>query len=129
MSKPRQIVTAAHACAALGASALILMAASACRRDTGTPPQHAGGAAAAGATAISVDAVSVPVEGMACVACAAKVRTSLKGLPGVRDVEVDLERRAVRIEYAPGSADLRRLTATIDELGYRSGTPTRLKSQ
>jgi copper chaperone CopZ len=67
--------------------------------------------------------VVIPVEGMACVACAASVKRALKSIDGVSEVEVNLEQRAARVTYAPAKVAPDRLVAAIHKLGYRAGTP------
>jgi copper chaperone CopZ len=70
-----------------------------------------------------VKTVVIPVEGMACVACAASVKRALKAIDGVAQVEVNLERRSARVTYAPAKVAPDRLVAAINKLGYRAGTP------
>ena len=67
--------------------------------------------------------VVIPVEGMACVACAASVKRALKAIDGVSEVEVNLEKRSARVTYAAGKVTAERLAAAINRLGYRAGTP------
>ncbi|KAB2913235.1 MAG: heavy-metal-associated domain-containing protein [Hyphomicrobiaceae bacterium] len=71
----------------------------------------------------AVKTVVIPVEGMACVACAASVKRALKTIDGVAAVEVNLEQRAARVTYMPGKVTPDRLVAAINKLGYRAGTP------
>jgi len=67
--------------------------------------------------------VVIPVEGMACVACAARVKQSLAGIDGVADVEVNLADRNARVRFDPTRLGPEGLVAAINELGYRAGTP------
>jgi copper chaperone CopZ len=67
--------------------------------------------------------VVIPVEGMACIACAASVKRALKSIDGVSEVEVNLERRVARVTYAPAKVAPDRFVAAINKLGYRAGTP------
>ena len=112
----------ARAGVALTALFLTLIVAAACNRVGDASGQSASGAERTTNTA-RLKTVSVPVEGMICVACAAKVKITLKDVDGVRAVEVNLERRAARIEYDPAKVDVAHLTKTINELGYKAGTP------
>lgn len=73
--------------------------------------------------------ISVPVEGMSCGACAARLKKTLKAIDGVRDVHVNLEQRNAQIEYERGKVVPERLTAAINELGYKAGAPTPSKNQ
>lgn len=67
--------------------------------------------------------VVIPVEGMACIACAASVKRALKAIDGVSAVEVNLGQRVARVTYAPAKVAPDRFVAAINELGYRAGTP------
>lgn len=65
----------------------------------------------------------IPVDGMACVSCAATVKRTVKAMDGVSDIEVMLAKRSVRVTYAPGRVSPDRIAAAIDEIGYKAGTP------
>lgn len=67
--------------------------------------------------------VTIPVEGMVCLACTARVKTALKAIDGVAEVEVSLEHRAARVRYTQGKVSPEQLVAAINRLGYRAGTP------
>lgn len=66
---------------------------------------------------------SIPIEGMSCSACVARVKRTLKSLEGVTAVEVRLAERDARIQYATPTMTPERLVAAINELGYKAGTP------
>jgi copper chaperone CopZ len=70
-----------------------------------------------------VKTVVIPVEGMACIACAASVKRALKSIDGVSEVEVNLAQRVARVTYAPAKVAPDRLVTAINKLGYRAGTP------
>jgi copper chaperone CopZ len=65
--------------------------------------------------------VSIPIEGMSCVACAARVKRALKGINGVQQVEVSLELREATVQFLPDKVTPQRLEAAINELGYKVG--------
>lgn len=67
-----------------------------------------------------LQAVSIPVEGMSCGACAARIKKTLKPLAGVASVEVSLERRNVSVRYLPEEMSPERLASEITELGYKA---------
>lgn len=67
--------------------------------------------------------VTVPVEGMSCASCAASVRKTLKSIDGVTAVEVDLEHRRTRVQYAAEKVSPERIAAAINQLGYKAGEP------
>ena len=72
-------------------------------------------------SAPQVKTVSIPVEGMSCVSCAARVKRTLKGIDGVQHVEVSLEHREARVRFSPEKVTPERLEAAINELGYKAG--------
>ena len=67
--------------------------------------------------------VTIPVEGMVCLACTARVKTALKAINGVTEVEVNLAGHDARVEYLEGKVSAEELVSTINRLGYRAGTP------
>lgn len=115
--------------AALAAAAL----SSGCAPDTADQSQGQSPAAGRPAAAQTVPAaapeaggvqtVRIPVEGMACVACAARIKKTLTAMDGVNDVEVQLGERHARVRFDAGRVTTERLVATINDLGYSAGTP------
>lgn len=73
------------------------------------------------ATGPQVKIVSIPVEGMSCVSCAARVKRTLKGIDGVQHVEVSLERREATVRFSSDKVTPERLEAAINALGYKAG--------
>ena len=71
--------------------------------------------------------LSIPVEGMSCVSCAAHVKRTVKAIDGVSGVEVDLVGRAVRLVYDPAIASPQQVADAITALGYRAGAPAEAK--
>ena len=63
---------------------------------------------------------SLPIEGMTCASCVARVERALQKLPGVADASVNLATEAASIRSAPGVglADFR---AVIEKAGYTVG--------
>lgn len=84
--------------------------------------QTTGGAAQAASNAV-FKTVTIPIEGMSCSACAARVKRTLKAMDGVAEVEISLEHRNARVRYVEGKASPERLVAAINQLGYKAGTP------
>ena len=72
-------------------------------------------------SASQVKTVAIPVEGMSCISCAARVKRTLKGIEGVQQVEVSLERRETVVRFAPAKVTPERLESAINELGYKAG--------
>ena len=63
-------------------------------------------------------ATVITVTGMTCGHCVSSVRTEISKLPGVTDVDVDLESGAVTITAEP-MPDTAVLSAAVDEAGYQ----------
>jgi copper chaperone CopZ len=76
---------------------------------------------------VNMTMVVIPVEGMSCVACAARVKKSLTSIAGVGDVEVSLAERNARVRFDPSRLAPDRLVAAINGLGYQAGTPAEAK--
>jgi len=67
--------------------------------------------------------VTIPVEGMVCLACTARVKSTLKAINGVAEVEVNLAGRVARVEYLEGKVSPQQLVSAINRLSYRAGPP------
>lgn len=63
--------------------------------------------------------ISLPVEGMNCAACAARVEKALKAVPGVKSATVNLVAQKASVEYDPNQATVAELVRAVQELGYR----------
>jgi len=107
----------------LGASVLIVAASTACRRE-GAASAHAGGE-----KQVATRSVAVPVEGMICQICAGRVKSALKAVHGVSDVEVRLEKRNAVIQFEDGTVTPDQLMRAITELGYKAGRPAPVDSR
>ncbi len=67
--------------------------------------------------------IVLPIEGMSCVACVARVKKELGALPGVAAVNVDLAERHARIRFNPERVSAKQLAAAVEKLGYKAGEP------
>ncbi len=67
--------------------------------------------------------VQIPVEGMSCAACVARVKKTLTSISGVSDVEVSLVERRARIRFDPSRLSSEQLVDAIKGLGYQVGAP------
>jgi copper chaperone CopZ len=72
--------------------------------------------------------VMIPVEGMSCGACAARLKRGLKAVDGVVDADVSLEHASARIRYMSTKTNPDKLVAVIRELGFTPGTPSAIGS-
>jgi Cd2+/Zn2+-exporting ATPase len=57
------------------------------------------------------------IEGMDCAACAARIDSAVRGVPGVEDVSVSVAAGAMTVHHTPGS-DLQPIEARVGNLGY-----------
>lgn len=71
-----------------------------------------------------VTTVTIPIEGMTCASCVARVKKTLQSVDGVIEVEINLAQRTARINYREAHVSPEHLAAAINDLGYKAGTPT-----
>jgi Cu+-exporting ATPase len=111
----------------LGIASLVAIVAAGAYAVAWGPLKDLHGVSTAGAEPPVSDArlqtVAIPVEGMSCAACAARIKETLKSLAGVGSVEVSLERRKVTVRYLPEKMSPERLASEITELGYKATLP------
>ncbi len=69
------------------------------------------------ATDTSAQQLDLPVEGMTCGSCSARVQKTLSKQPGVADAEVNFATANARIRV-DGAVDLEQLRAAVDKAGY-----------
>ena len=64
------------------------------------------------------NAIRIPVSGMTCAACSARVQRALEKQPGVADANVNLMMKTATVHFDPGVVSPERLVDTIRETGY-----------
>jgi copper chaperone CopZ len=67
--------------------------------------------------------VTIPVTGMHCSHCAARVQTALTGVQGVKTASADLDQQRAVVTFESGKVELAKLVAAIDAAGFKAGTP------
>jgi Cu+-exporting ATPase len=67
---------------------------------------------------VPVEKATIPIEGMSCASCVARVETALTAVPGVLSASVNLAAKAGTVEYLPGIADSEALRAAVAGAGY-----------
>ena len=67
--------------------------------------------------------VDIPVSGMTCAACQARVQRTLARQPGVRDAAVNLMTRTATVTYDPGTSSPDTLVTAIRSTGYGAELP------
>lgn len=75
----------------------------------------------AAAVAVNTKTVTIPVEGMSCVSCAASVKSGLAALDGVAEVHISLEKRAALVRYDDKKLSANSLKTKIEALGFKAG--------
>ena len=64
--------------------------------------------------------VTIKVEGMHCMHCAAKVEKVLKELAGVKRAAVSLENKSVEVTYKAGKCEVRAMVYAINAAGFNA---------
>jgi copper chaperone CopZ len=93
---------------------IVLLLFTACQRE------NAEGAKNLKSQSAAMRATGIRVEGMVCVACAARVKELLKTTPGVDLVELNLEEHVVHVQYDPDKTNPERLAIAVNQLGYKA---------
>jgi P-type Cu+ transporter len=86
----------------------------------GSARDAGGGEAAVGERKASgeVRRLEIPVTGMTCAACAARVQKGLSRAPGVRDAAVNFATERATVEYDPSSSTASALVDAVERSGY-----------
>jgi len=66
---------------------------------------------------------SLPIEGMTCASCVARVEKALSRVPGVVSASVNLATEKAEVEVAGGNIDVESLIAAVRKAGYEARTP------
>ncbi len=61
---------------------------------------------------------TLKVEGMSCSHCQAAVTKALRGVAGVSEANVDLDRGQATVAFDPAKTDFAQMAAAVDEAGY-----------
>lgn len=64
------------------------------------------------------ETVRIPVSGMTCAACSARVQRALEKQPGVADANVNLMMKTATVHFDPSVVSAERLVRTIEATGY-----------
>lgn len=58
------------------------------------------------------------IEGMTCMHCQKRVHDALKGLKGVKSVEVSLEEKSATVQYVPSKTGPEAMARAVTDAGY-----------
>jgi Cu+-exporting ATPase len=68
---------------------------------------------------IHTEKISLPVEGMTCASCVARVEKTVAKFEGISNVNVNLATEKVTLEYDPSAVDMKKLADTVEDIGYK----------
>src|SRR5215471_7669934 len=72
---------------------------------------------------MSTSRINIPVSGMTCAACQARVQRALTTVPGVEDATVNLLLHNATVDFDPDEASPEELVAAIRATGYDATLP------
>src|SRR5438105_4394967 len=67
--------------------------------------------------------VVIPVSGMTCAACQARVQRALLNAPGVSDAAVNLMMNSATVSFDPAATNAQSLVDAIEATGYGASLP------
>ncbi len=62
--------------------------------------------------------IDLPIRGMTCASCVARIEKGLANVPGVQEVSVNLAAERAALTYDPAQVGVEALISTIQEVGY-----------
>ncbi len=65
--------------------------------------------------------MTIPIEGMSCASCVARIEKGLCALPGIQRASVNLATERATVEYLPSLTGTQAIQESIRSLGYRPG--------
>lgn len=68
---------------------------------------------------VSVSTTTLPISGMSCATCVAKIEAALEGVAGVTNVVVNLATEKATVRYVDGSLEFKTLVSTVEDAGYK----------
>ncbi len=80
-------------------------------------------AAGRGGSRTAPTTLTIPIEGMSCASCVAKIEHGLREVPGVVHASVNLATEKATVEYQPGVAAPAAIEGAIRSLGYTPVMP------
>jgi Cu+-exporting ATPase len=70
----------------------------------------------------------IPIEGMSCASCVARIEQGLQATPGVLRASVNLATEKATVDYQPGTTNSEAIQKTIRSLGYTPLMPAAQKT-
>ncbi len=62
---------------------------------------------------------TLKIQGMTCNHCVMRVAKALKGVSGVQDAQVDLQKAEAAVIYEETKVDLNKLSTAVVDAGYK----------
>ncbi len=62
--------------------------------------------------------IGLPVEGMSCASCVAKIEGAIRGVDGVEGVSVNLATEKASVDFSDGRLDLSQVVDAVADVGY-----------
>jgi len=75
----------------------------------------------------TIQTLTLPVEGMTCASCIARVEKALTTTDGIESASVNLATEKVTVSFDSTKADLGQLSRAVENAGYRLIVPSRVK--
>jgi Cu+-exporting ATPase len=72
--------------------------------------------------------LTIPIEGMSCASCVARIEQGLQATPGVLRASVNLATEKATVDYQPGATNSETIQETIRSLGYTPLMPAAQKT-
>ena len=68
---------------------------------------------------MTTNSISLPVEGMSCASCVAKIEGAIGKVDGVEKVGVNLATEKAKVTFSDGQVDLNQVVDAVADVGYR----------
>ncbi|HUX61446.1 MAG TPA: heavy metal translocating P-type ATPase [Ignavibacteriaceae bacterium] len=75
-----------------------------------------------------IKTLTLPVEGMTCASCVARVEKAMKKVDGVTDVNVNFATEKVTFSYNEGATNISALSGIVEDAGYKLVLPAKEES-
>jgi Cu+-exporting ATPase len=72
---------------------------------------------------VASERCELPIEGMSCASCAARIEKRLAKQPGVASANVNFATKVATVSYDPGATSPEALASVVDDLGYKAIVP------
>jgi Cu+-exporting ATPase len=76
-----------------------------------------------------MEKVVLPIAGMTCASCVARVEGALRALPGVAEANVNFATEKARVVYDPGQVSVTEMVRAVANAGYRVLSPEEEKGR